>query len=97
MLKDSRGTTGVRTSRLWQVKKPNLATLAALAVAFSLGMATSTLWAKHPRIVAAQGHLARAQEELDHAVGEFGGHRVKAIEHIRLALRECEEALLVNP
>ena len=78
-------------------KRPRVFTAAALATAFSLGMLTSTLWARHPRIEAAQGHLLKAQEELDHAVGEFGGHRLKAIEHVRVALRECEAALLVNP
>jgi len=78
-------------------RKPRILSAAALAVAFSLGMLTSTLWARHPKIIAAQGHLAKAGEELDHAVGEFGGHRLKALEHIRAAMRECEAALLVNP
>jgi len=79
------------------VRRPRFFMVVGLALAFSLGMLTSTLWATHPRIVAARGHLAKAQEELNHAIGEFGGHRLKAIEHIRIAMRECDEALLVNP
>lgn len=78
-------------------RRPRFVTVAGLAIAFSLGTLTSTLWARHPRVVAAHEHLIKAQEELDHAVGEFGGHRLKAIEHIRMATRECEAALLVNP
>lgn len=82
--------------KLSKMTRPRFVTVAALALAFSLGMITSSLWAKHPRIVAAQAHLAKAQEELDHATGEFGGHRMRALEHVRIAIRECEEALLVN-
>lgn len=80
-----------------RVGRSRFLTVSVLAVTFSLGMLTSTLWARHPRIVAAQEHLAKAQDELQHAIGEFGGHRLKALEHIRMAMKECDEALLVNP
>jgi len=78
-------------------RRPRILSATALVVAFSLGMLTSTLWAAHPRIVAARGHLAKAEQELGHAMGQFGGHRLKAIEHVRAAIRECDEALMVNP
>jgi len=87
----------LKIEELVKLRRPKFLTVAGLAIAFSLGMLTSTLWARHPRIVAAQGHLMKAQEELGRASGEFGGHRLKAIEHVRMALRECEAALLVNP
>lgn len=95
MLKERGGVSNVQFPEL--NRRPRVLTAGALAVAFSLGMLTSTLWARHPKIVAAQGHLVKASQELEHAMGEFGGHRLKAIEHIRAAMRECDEALMVNP
>lgn len=87
----------MQISKLSEMRKPRFLTIAAVVAAFSAGLVTSSLVAAHPRIVAARGHLAKAEEELARAVGEFGGHRLKAIELIRAARRECEEALLVSP
>jgi len=47
----------------------------------------------HPEIHAAMEHLREAKNNLEHANHDFGGHRVKAIEHVNQALAECEQAL----
>lgn len=47
----------------------------------------------HPEIHAAMDHLREAKNNLEHANHDFGGHRVKAIEHVNQALAECEQAL----
>jgi hypothetical protein len=87
----------MQISKLSEMRKPRFLTIAAVVAAFSVGMLTSSLFAVHPRIAAAQGHLAKAEEELGRAVGEFGGHRLKAMELIKSARRECEAAQLVSP
>ena len=51
----------------------------------------------HPRIDAAIHHLEEAKRELEAAPEEFQGHRVKAIEHVNLALGECHKALEAAP
>jgi predicted S18 family serine protease len=48
---------------------------------------------QHPAIEAAVKHLREAKNALEHANHDFGGHRVKAIEHVNQALAECEQAL----
>ena len=40
----------------------------------------------------ARQKLRSAREDLEHAGAEWGGHRVKAMNHIDAALRELEEA-----
>lgn len=47
----------------------------------------------HPRIEAAMKALENAKSELQQAAHDFGGHRVKALEHINQALEECRAAL----
>ena len=51
---------------------------------------------EHPAIQAAIHHLDQAREALEKAQHDFGGHRVKAIDHIKKALDECHKALEVN-
>jgi hypothetical protein len=41
---------------------------------------------------AARNALKQANGELEHAGGEWGGHRVKAMQHIQAALGELNEA-----
>jgi hypothetical protein len=48
---------------------------------------------KHPEIQAAIRHLQQAKNNLEHANHDFGGHRVKAIEHVNQALEELNQAL----
>jgi hypothetical protein len=48
---------------------------------------------RHPEIQAAIRHLQQAKNNLEHANHDFGGHRVKAIEHVNQALEELNQAL----
>ncbi len=45
---------------------------------------------RHPHIDEAIEHLRAAKHELETAEKDFGGHRVKAIEHVNQAIREGE-------
>jgi uncharacterized protein involved in copper resistance len=47
----------------------------------------------HPAIQAAIRHLDQAREALEKAEHDFGGHRVKALDHVKKALEECHKAL----
>ncbi|MGC2257372.1 MAG: hypothetical protein WA594_03655 [Candidatus Sulfotelmatobacter sp.] len=44
----------------------------------------------HPRVEHALEALHSAREHMEHAEGEFHGHRAKAIEHIDAAIHEAE-------
>jgi hypothetical protein len=44
----------------------------------------------HPRVHDAIEELRHAREHMEHADGEFHGHRAKAIEHIDAAIHEAE-------
>ena len=48
---------------------------------------------KHPEIHAAITHLEEAKRNLEKGAHDFGGHRVKALEHTNQALEECRQAL----
>jgi hypothetical protein len=48
---------------------------------------------RHPMIHEAITKLRKAKEELEKANKDFGGHRVKAIQAIDIALQELKEAL----
>lgn len=48
---------------------------------------------RHPEIRAAIRHLEQARDNLQRAAHDFGGHRVKALEHTNQALEECQKAL----
>ncbi len=48
---------------------------------------------RHPEIRAALRALENAKHHLESAAHDFGGHRVKALEHTEQAIRECHEAL----
>src|SRR5579885_3290191 len=66
-----------------------------------LGMGLALTWnaftyEPHPMIRAAQKSLLDAQESLKHADRDFGGHRVKAMEHIRMALDELRLAIAAD-
>lgn len=47
----------------------------------------------HPEIDDAMRLLNQAQDHLNHAAHDFGGHRTKAMEHIGKALEELHAAL----
>ena len=45
---------------------------------------------RHPRIDEALEHMRAAKKQLESAEHDFGGHRVKSIEHLDAAIREAE-------
>jgi hypothetical protein len=47
----------------------------------------------HPRVEHALEALRSAKEHMEHAEGEFHGHRAKAIGHIDAAIHEAEVCL----
>jgi hypothetical protein len=47
----------------------------------------------HPHLVQAIGEMKEARRELKEAGHDFGGHRVKAIEAIDVAVQQLETAL----
>jgi uncharacterized membrane-anchored protein YhcB (DUF1043 family) len=67
--------------------------LLALIVGVALGAGVAMTAERHPEIHAAQRDLREAKAHLERAAHDFGGHRVKAIEHINAALEELEAAL----
>lgn len=52
--------------------------------------------AKHPEMAAGMAHLREARENLEHAKGDFDGHRAAALKHINEALEECRKALAAD-
>jgi hypothetical protein len=68
----------------------------ALLVAFVVGMLTSALMAQQHRVRTARELLFKAQEHLMQAHGEFGGHRLKAMELVKAAVMEVDAALAVD-
>jgi hypothetical protein len=77
---------------IWLGSMSLLAVLLAPARVVSLGQQTSAREA-HPHIEAAMKALEQAKGQLEHAAHDFGGHRVKALEHVNQALQECRDAL----
>ncbi len=68
----------------------------ALLVAFVVGMFTSVLMAQAHRVRSARELLVKAQEHLMGAHGEFAGHRLKAMEHVKAAVIEVDAALAAD-
>jgi hypothetical protein len=68
----------------------------ALLVAFVVGMLTSALMAQQHRVRTARDLLFKAQQHLMEAHGEFGGHRFKAMEHVKAAVMEVDAALAAD-
>jgi len=48
---------------------------------------------EHPNLKAAREKLLEAKKHLVEAADDFGGHKLKAIEHIDAALKEIAEAI----
>jgi hypothetical protein len=48
---------------------------------------------RHPEIRDAIRALENARNHLQKGAHDFGGHRVKALEHVNQALEECRQAL----
>lgn len=48
---------------------------------------------KHPHMEAAKLRLDEAKNQLQKASHDYNGHRVKAIEHINMAIKEIDEGI----
>lgn len=64
--------------------------LAALLVAAFVG---GRVWADQPHMQAALAHLRNARAELDRALADKGGHRVKALSLVNDAIAEIERGI----
>lgn len=71
---------------------------ATLVLAATILLPAATLRTQTPQhdvpaeVVSARSALKGALNDLQHAGGEWGGHRDKAMEHIREAMTELNEA-----
>ena len=71
---------------------------APLLLALTILVAPATLLPQPPQrdvpgeVDSARNALKQAHNELQHAGGEWGGHRVKAMQHIQEAIVELNEA-----
>ena len=73
------------------MKRSNLLTVAAVTLMFCLGFATRAYtFEPHPDMRAAMGALNNALRHLETSKHDFGGHRVKAMEHTRAAIAEVQ-------
>ena len=72
--------------------------IATLLLAVVILVAPTTLFSNPPQkdvpaeVTAAQNALKGAYNDLQHAGGDWGGHRVSAMQHIQEALTELNEA-----
>jgi hypothetical protein len=75
------------------MKKFGLFTLLILAIAlctFAFTAAAAPPMSPHPRVDHAIEALRVARDHMEHAEGEFHGHRAKTVEHIDAAIHEAE-------
>jgi len=72
--------------------------IATLLLAATILVPTATLFPRSPQrdvpaeVESARGALKGAYNDLEHAGGEWGGHRGTAMKHIQAALSELNEA-----
>ncbi len=66
-----------------------IAAFAVLALAFAAGR----VWAAQPHMRAALDHLRAAHSELDRALADNGGHRMKAMSLVTDAIVEVEKGI----
>jgi uncharacterized protein HemX len=77
------------------MKRRIILSAAALATAFALGAGTAAFTAeRHPQIHAAIRALRNAAGHLERAAHDYGGHRAKALELVRGAEAELQQALI---
>ena len=72
------------------VMQPKAVAAPAAVVTTPTGAVGAVPSPPHPRVHEAIEALHNAREHMQHAEGEFHGHRDKAIEHIDGAIREAE-------
>jgi hypothetical protein len=70
---------------------PKAAAGAVAAAPASPAAAAPTPMPPHPRVHEAIEAMRNARDHMQHAEGEFHGHRAKAIEHLDAAIHEAEE------
>ena len=73
--------------------------IAALVLAATILVPTATVFPRSPQqhdvpaeVESARNALKGAYNDLEHAGGEWGGHRVTAMKHIQAAMTELNEA-----
>jgi len=72
--------------------------IATLALAATILVPSATMFPRSPQrdvpaeVDSARGALKGAYNDLQHAGGEWGGHRAKAMDHIQAAINELNEA-----
>lgn len=62
----------------------------AAPIAAAAASPTAAPMPPHPRVHEAIEAMRNAREHMNHAEGEFHGHRAKAIEHLDMAIHEAE-------
>jgi hypothetical protein len=70
-----------------------LAPLALVAVVLTGGFLAGRASADQPRMQAALEHLERAEENLENATNDKGGHRARALRLVREALSEVRQGI----
>jgi hypothetical protein len=69
---------------------PHHAIPAATAAPHATAANAAAQHERHPEIRAAMDSLRQAQDSLNHADHDFGGHRVAAMKHIDAAMHELQ-------
>jgi hypothetical protein len=62
-------------------------------VVLALALASEARAERYPRMVAALGEMKAARTELREAATDFGGHKVRAIEALDVAIVQMDQAL----
>ena len=78
--------------KLWKVS----AVLVALAFAIVMFVAGRASAVPQPNMESALGHLEQAKAALERAEHNKGGFRVKAIEHVNIAIAAVREGIAVG-
>jgi hypothetical protein len=79
-------------ARMKWLQIPGIVTGVLIATA-AVGFGQSQKPKENPEIKASMESLRKASSELQRAGGGFGGHRGKALEHIKAAEAELQQAL----
>jgi hypothetical protein len=78
---------------VWKVSTVVLAGALAAVVSSNFAGGVAVAEEKQPHMKAAQKLLKEADEQLEKATADKGGHRVKAREHVKNALDEVKKGI----